>query len=956
MPASGRAAVDRAQGVRSTTKSSTTESHHKRDKTKSSQSYKQTLRKDTDHTLLTTSGPISTSRPSLKGRAYSEPLVQSTQTSGVDNENLADDFLGDEFGEGDEIVGDPFFQRFDITQSSHIGRVETNLSSGESSSDGEGPLSPTHVKSRSGAGADPFESPYSYLSGKESATMTDINIGVLGAPGVGKSSFIQRAFDLRTSAPSKISARKLSIEGDVRIVRLVEVPFDDVTIEDDDRIRWPDAIDDRPMPRIDGALTLYDIMNPESLEHVPPMLMAFHKASLPSVLVSCKCDNHPALRQVDPNAVERRAKSFLGEVSAIQVSHTAPETHQKCMSMILGAVIAARQAQSKNAATRHRANSSAARQLTVPRPSPAHKHERASSEFSGTKLKLQTPNPYEAEAQNHFPANSKTANQRHGTPQRSFLDLEESPTHESHDSEGETSELERQSEVDQPSDEKGYTFDQLVDRLLSQPLSKADTKFSAIFLALFRKFAAPRQLLDAIVRRFNAVDYDQSPKLLKTIAQLRHLTILEEWVKLYPGDFAHPSTRRKAVDFVSKLSGVRIYSLAAKEILADLEVVVEDDDFEWACCDKGRERSDTSKTFLSNSTTMSDASEDEGLSRDVGKLSIETGESGTQSILLSPSTVRSSTGSTSTSQTMLNTVEAAQRQAKLLTPIPRVVLSKLQWHQMMGETDESIARELTRMDWIMFSSIRPRDLVRHVSLSGEQKKRCKSLENVNRMIEHFNHLAYWVANFVLLRDKPKHRAMMLEKFMKVARKLRELNNYNALGAILAGINGTAVHRLSATRDLVSTAVQKDFMKLEILMSTQKSHFAYRLAWENSSAERIPYLPLLRRDLVSASEGNPTLLGDHRGDGLSAGAVSNKERINWRKFEIMGEVIVSVQRAQGIPYPAFPRNDEVRSFVLDAKIAKDDDLVVGLIELYERSIMLEPSAAASDRKRFNWFQR
>lgn len=117
----------------------------------------------------------------------------------------------------------------------------------------------------------------------------------------------------------------------------------------------------------------------------------------------------------------------------------------------------------------------------------------------------------------------------------------------------------------------------------------------------------------------------------------------------------------------------------------------------------------------------------------------------------------------------------------------------------------------------------------------------------------------------------------------------------------------------ATRDLVSPAVLKDFMKLEILMGTQKSHFAYRLAWDNSSSEKIPFLPLLLRDLVSAEEGNKSYMdADHH-------------RINWKKFEIMGDVILGMQNAQKTPYPAIPKNEEIRVLVLDGKLVKDDDV-------------------------------
>jgi hypothetical protein len=216
------------------------------------------------------------------------------------------------------------------------------------------------------------------------------------------------------------------------------------------------------------------------------------------------------------------------------------------------------------------------------------------------------------------------------------------------------------------------------------------------------------------------------------------------------------------------------------------------------------------------------------------------------------------------------------------------------------------------------------------------------------MTEHFNHVAYLVTNYILMRDKPKHRALMLEKWMRIARQLRKLNNYNALGAIIAGIKGSAVHRLLATRDLVPQAITHDFLKLDILMGPQKSHFAYRLAWDNSSGERIPYIPLHRRDLVSASEGNSTFVGEKRKTdsalcphpGVSVfqgaaggrdtkeappGGVTGKERINWRKFEIMGEVIVGVRRAQGTPYPSWPKCEEVRNLVLDVKISKDEDV-------------------------------
>jgi hypothetical protein len=226
---------------------------------------------------------------------------------------------------------------------------------------------------------------------------------------------------------------------------------------------------------------------------------------------------------------------------------------------------------------------------------------------------------------------------------------------------------------------------------------------------------------------------------------------------------------------------------------------------------------------------------------------------------------------------------------------------------------DDVADEMTRIDWVMFSSIRIRDLVRHVSLSHDQKEKCRNLKNVNRMVSHFNHVAQWVSNMILIRDKAKHRAPCLEKFMQIAQRLRQMNNYNGLAAVLAGINGTAIHRLSQTRALVAADVQKRFAGLVLLMGTQKSHFAYRLAWENSSLPRIPFIPLHRRDLVSAEEGSRTLVGP------------NGDRINWKKFEVLGEVLLPVMKSQGQPYPNLHRHESCRELILDCRMPTDDEV-------------------------------
>ncbi|KAF2723972.1 ras GEF, partial [Polychaeton citri CBS 116435] len=767
-----------------------------------------------------------------------------------------------------------------------------------------------------------------------SEPIQEYNLAVIGAEGVGKSTFIQRVF--RLPDQTDIAVHRIDVDGTAYLVRLIELPLDEVGIDEDDGdVDFPEAIQGKAMPKFDAALMLYSIQDRSSFEEVPDMLTALHKSMIPYMLVSCKCDTPPPTREIEPIPIEQKAKREFGSsVLTLQTSYLDKSCFDRGILTMLRALAsnhAENHARSASA-NRRRAQSSAVRPVS-PRPPSYHSHTRASSEYTGTQ--------YKEKDQKHMRHDSSLqgygSNDRLNVPSEmhgSFL-LEESASEKSlvGSSESSTPDLTQPPvSITAPAlssiSENGATFGELVDRLLAQPKSKADEKFVRIFLALYRKFAAPGGLLEAIVERFDALEHNSAVSLTKITDQLRYTELLAEWIAKYPGDFAHPKTNRRMKTFVAKLSKRTIFCTAANEMSISLEAVKEDDDTLWAFSDRDRE---AQRPQLDRRGTMSSTA---SILIDDPRFEFPDGIGGNETLAatLGQDQGRIVSGSSVSSSQLMNNVEAAQRQAELLQPLPRQTLTKVQWRALYDQPDDLVARELTRIDWILFSSIRPRDLVRHVVLTVSERSTCKNLVNVNRMIEHFNQLACWVSNFILLRDKPKHRALMLEKFMRVARKVRELNNYNSLGAIIAGIRSTSIHRLAATRELIPPAVGKDWMRLEMLMGPQKSHSAYRLAWENSSGERIPYLPLHRRDIVTAFEGNKSFI-EHPGE----------DRINWKKFEVMGEVIVLMQKAQGIPYRGLGgtrANEIVKDLVLDVKICKDED------ELWERSLQIEPSSTST----------
>jgi hypothetical protein len=537
-----------------------------------------------------------------------------------------------------------------------------------------------------------------------------------------------------------------------------------------------------------------------------------------------------------------------------------------------------------------------------------------------------------------------TANTSDSRAHQTFLFLEEESQDESSHGEQQpfASEFERLKINDKEKNEMGLTFPELIDRLLSLPTSKQKTKLSQMFLCLYRAFATPRQLLTSIISRFNEVETSPAVQLTKVGFQLRYLQVMAEWTAAYPGDFADAVTRHLAHSFVSRLEKSRSFGPAAKEIANNLEAHVEDDDYVWAYIEPSDLKARTPKLTPQSSTGPAspnqatkdargnradilpweyppDESNDDESNVDANSSPRHSGAPSTASSLLR------NTNASSQSLTNLLNLENARQKAQKLRPIPRNRLSKIQWHQFMDTPPEDFAREITRIDWIMYSAIRPRDFVRHVMGTSKDRKQKKGTlnDNIGAMVKHFNHLAVFVSGMILLRDKPKHRATAVEKWMTIAWKVRQLNNYNSLGAIVAGINGHEIARLGQTRELVPPQIQKDFLRLTILMGLSRGHAAYRLAWENSFNERIPFIPLLRQDLTLASNGMNTWVagGEKEKEAVGLG----ERKINWRKFEVMGEVIVMIQNSQMSGYKFSPRDEEVVKLILETRVLEGSEV-------------------------------
>ncbi|KAL2282027.1 hypothetical protein FJTKL_11107 [Diaporthe vaccinii] len=769
--------------------------------------------------------------------------------------------------------------------------------------------------------------------------MDTINIAIIGANGVGKSAFLQQA--LKMSRPANMGVVTFNWtepDGSQHTVNMFEVDLEAFDLGMNEPIRWPKQANGVLAPRIDGTLVLYDVMNKDSITPLPQTISSLSVSNCPVVLVATKCDNPEEVRELDTASV---AAAYPSVVANFTTSPTSPNTTRDCLQIILRAVVTGRKGGDKSdaASQRRRAASAANLEPTVDplnngRPDSVHsKHSRASSDLSLLRgfsqhsgdrdsyyrgSAARSPRAYPGQGLGQDEMNPTVSSQLRQTGVR--LDLGAEPFYEVDESDVESFRtsmtddmpiLQRSDEsfMDRPTKMTGVAFDDLVDRLLAPRMTRADNNFADIFLCLYRKFAAPGQLFSAILTRLERGKEDKSAHYLsKKATQMRIIEVVARWVSLYPGDFARPATKKTLERFINHLASEPAFSAAAGQMRVQLETnVVEDDDTAWAQADDPPEDASVASSHKSQDleVPMASLSVDDQLSAEMRRPS--------QGSELSHVERDYGTGETNYQH---HTYGDYEREAAKMVPQATLPLNKFRYHIFMDTNPEDIAEEITRIDWIMFSSVRIRDWVRHVSLSSSEKERCRSLRNANRLIAHFNHVAKWVQNMVLIRDKAKHRAPCLERFMIIAHKLRKLNNYNGLGAVVAGLQNANIARLHATQALVSKEVWKQYQSAEKLMLNTKSSFAYRLAWENSPLPRIPYMALHRKDLTFAEEGNKTLVGP------------NGDRINWKKFEILGEILLPIMKSQGAPYPNLLKKHEVsRDLILDCRMELDEDVSI-----------------------------
>ncbi|KAG8514742.1 Rap guanine nucleotide exchange factor 5 [Galemys pyrenaicus] len=194
--------------------------------------------------------------------------------------------------------------------------------------------------------------------------------------------------------------------------------------------------------------------------------------------------------------------------------------------------------------------------------------------------------------------------------------------------------------------------------------------------------------------------------------------------------------------------------------------------------------------------------------------------------------------------------------ADTLNPFAENEESQQRSMRILGMNTWDLALELMNFDWNLFNSIHEQELI-YFTFSRQGSG--EHTVNLSLLLQRCNEVQLWVATEILLCSQLGKRVQLVKKFIKIAAHCKAQRNLNSFFAIVMGLNTASVSRLSQTWEKIPGKFKKLFSELESLTDPSLNHKAYRDAFKKMKPPKIPFMPLLLKDVTFIHEGNKTFL-------------------------------------------------------------------------------------------------
>ncbi|KAH3760659.1 Ras guanine nucleotide exchange factor [Pelomyxa schiedti] len=240
---------------------------------------------------------------------------------------------------------------------------------------------------------------------------------------------------------------------------------------------------------------------------------------------------------------------------------------------------------------------------------------------------------------------------------------------------------------------------------------------------------------------------------------------------------------------------------------------------------------------------------------------------------------------------------------------------------MLDFHPEELARQITLLEWELWSKIRPKEFIGQAW--NKQAVKDKLAPNISRMVLESNKRTMWAITEIVRHDNIRDRAILLHRLILTADACFALRNYNAVMEIISALQNSAVHRLRSSWELLPGSTWDLYDKYTQLFDPKGNFSVYRETLKFAVPPCIPYLGVFLTDVVFVCDGNPNTVPD-------------TTLINFVKYRNLSNVIKAIQQFQMQPH-SFTSVPSYTKYLQDsANTCLTSD------QAYDRSLAAEPT--------------